>query len=127
MDSVEQMLSTGSSYSKDIQRSLQNIVNTITSREVLPELKSPKLDKLAKDLTKLINNVDFNMSVMADNKMNHTNINTMSRDNISEPGNAVNQMNQVNDGLSASYNNKVSGSKTESTEIVTKKLKNIQL
>ncbi|KAE9544152.1 hypothetical protein AGLY_001841 [Aphis glycines] len=126
-DSVEQV-SSGSSR-QDIQRRVQNLVKTITSREVLPECKLPKLDILAENLAKMINHADFNISETADNVNSSAtiNCNKMSRGNISEPGNAVNKINQVNDGLSAYDNNKVSGSKTESTEIVTKKLKNIQL
>lgn len=162
MDNIEQLLAISSSC-QDIQRSLQNAMNTITSIRRLTNTP-PKLNITDVDLTKMFKETDFettminlkmncininspatinfnsmsrgNISVPAipASEVNHVNIhpspnksNTESSCNISSPANAANEMNHVNNGLSAYYNNKVSGGETESSEIVTKKLENMQL
>jgi len=150
MDSIEQILSLESSY-RDIHRCLRNVADTITSRGVLAKYTSPKFDMMTEDLTKMFNHTDFDTSVMASNKTNNININssaiiksnTVSRSNISEPTISASGVNDVNidllanksntvscsnvSGLLAYYDNKVNGDKTELSEIVTKKMKNMQL
>ncbi|CAH1731527.1 uncharacterized protein LOC114127577 [Aphis gossypii] len=162
MDRIEEISSESSC--RDTQSCLQNVVDTITPRGVLAKYKSPQLDMMTEDLSKMFNHADFNISMMANNKINHININssanktnivnlgnislpaisasevshmnidlsanksnTVSCSNISCPAKAVNEMNHVNNGLSAYYNNKVNCGKTESSDIVTNKLKNMQL
>lgn len=82
----------------------------------------------------LMNGVNISGPAISASEVNHVNIhpspnksNTESCCNISCPTNAVNNMNHSNNGLSEDYNNKMSGGKTESSEIVTKKLENMQL
>ncbi|CAH1732204.1 unnamed protein product [Aphis gossypii] len=105
IDSDEQ--ESSESARQDIQRRVQNLVKSIVSRQVPPECECrlPKLDMLAEQLSKMVNHPDFIKPATEDNKMNHTNVNSSAIINC----------------------NKVSGSKTESTEIVSKELKNVQL
>lgn len=110
----------------------------MTSRGVLVKRTSPKLDLLTDDLAKMLDHAEISTSVMADNKwneMNRTsinssgtiNFNTMSRGNISGPSISVSGVNHVNIDPSPNESNTVSSDKTESSEILTKKLKNMQL
>jgi len=63
--------------------------------------------------------------VKIDPSANKTNIVNLS--NISLPTISTSEVNHVNNGLSAYYNNKVNCGKTESSDTVTNKMKNMQL